>query len=608
MSAGSVLTKLFILYSIIPLNKWYMTTLWGVGQGLFQAAADTKRSTDAAAQKAKTTATNTALGGVMGAAAYKNAYQGAAMGDKVTAAPGAGGQAGAISKGVAGSAAGGDAVGGIEKYKGALEPSKRSVAAAGLAGAAMGALGVNPRMASGIIGNRGSDAYDRRVGSTAEQRAVAEREVAIDRHNEQNYVSKGYNPDPQDVWYKKNADGSIDRSSLTTENKSGAEGYKLGTYVPFDNNAAISSKENQDILKNRLDSGIETGNHYISDGEIKNGNGDIVNAGSNGILVEHGSRLADANRLVDSRLQDDFKQGLAPGTEEKGWVKTDKNGNPVADSFRTERPEDINGWMGATRTKVSEDLSTDANRIALTQGLDKQGNAFTTDGSSLVTLEGSDKASPAKALNNYQKVADSERESNYDPSATQRMYAKVSSNGRIDTETLRNDISGEADAGSYIPVNVRTVNESSGVQTADQIENAMSSVRSNNPNGSVTLRNNEYLELPASYTPSAKVMSNLDESSKQILYRGQKNGETIYSDKKGKGTGEAVVRYKIKEDSSFKKQSEGTIISTIKADPAKVVVGGKNLVVTPAGLPAANLTKLGNKRPNDNPRPGTEQK
>lgn len=604
MSASGFLTKVFILYSIIPLNKWYMNSLWGVGQGLFQAAADTKRSADAAAQKAKTTATNTALGGVMGASAYKNAYQSAALGDKVTAAPGMGGQAGAIN---ATGGAAGNGMSGIEKYKGALQADKKSVATAGIAGAAMGALGVNPRMAAGIIGGKGAAAYDRRVGSTKEERAIAERQMAIDRANEQNYGSKGYNADPQRVWFKKNADGTIDRSSLTNQDKSGVDGYSAGTYLPLDNNAAISSEENQDLLKNRLDSGIETGNHFIGAEEIKDADNKSVNL-SSGVLVEDGSRIADANRIVDSEKQQalrqeeyqtqenerqldyDRSQGLDSANAVNGYAKVDKKGKPIANTFTAQRPENIDGYMAVTKTPISQSLATESNRRALSS-VNMAGNS--SDGSAMYTVEGFNKASATKAIDNFKKTTDKETEYGYDSSSTKEMFAPVDSEtGKVDYSNLVDTIPEGANPNEYQRFTDYTV-DPNGSLTDKQIETAANRINKEDGHSNAS----SYYEPKFVYVPKNEQLTEesinkngLDWENRTDVYGGKQNGRFATSDTPGKGTGAQYWKIPVKEDSEYHRISLKKDFSKNFGD--RVHIEGSTHVVQRTGSKMNDMNKL----------------
>ena len=269
LSAGTqnrfsgVLLQIGMLYSFIPLNKWYMNTLWGVGEGSLRAMQTAGHSVELFNDKVAEGVRDTAIGAANGAIGYSTGYGNAMEADLRTQVHQGGtaklsGSSGSFENNSTSVSTLKDTKEGKENIAKGIKPDikrskdlgpghtgdkkadaryHRNRLGAAAIGAVTGAAGVPSWIVSSGVENWGENSYDGKGLYSRLQDQVDQ--VNSDKKTQlrQDFLNKGYDPESVEPVYKlkdgaSGAESIINQeqySKLSDESKSNYnQAWKIG--------------------------------------------------------------------------------------------------------------------------------------------------------------------------------------------------------------------------------------------------------------------------------------------------------------------------------------------------------------------------------------------
>lgn len=262
LSAGTqnrfsgVLLQIGMLYSFIPLNKWYMNTLWGVGEGSLRAMQTAGHSVELFNDKVADKIRDTAMGAAGGAIGYSTGY-GNAMEADLRAQVHQGGTAklsgssGSFENNSTSVSTLKDTKEGKENIAKGIKPEIQSseklrpghtgdkksdrkyrlgVAKSGFKGAAAGLVGIPSWATAPHFENQGENNYDGKGLYGRLQDQVNQTNSDKAAQIRQDFLNKGYDPESVEPVYKLKDGASGSEQMISQEQYSQLSDEKKGSY------------------------------------------------------------------------------------------------------------------------------------------------------------------------------------------------------------------------------------------------------------------------------------------------------------------------------------------------------------------------------------------
>lgn len=262
LSAGTqnrfsgVLLQIGMLYSFIPLNKWYMNTLWGVGEGSLRAMQTAGHSVELFNDKIADRVKDTALGAAGGSMSFTNGYGNAMEADLRTQAHQGGtaklsGSSGSFENNVTSVSALKDTKESKENIAKGMKPDikssenlrpghtgdkkadasyHRNKLAATVFGAAAGAAGVPSWLTASRFESMGENRYDGKGLYGRLQDQIDQANSDKEAQTRQDFLNKGYDPESVEPVYKLKDGASGSEQMINQEQYSQLSDEEKGNY------------------------------------------------------------------------------------------------------------------------------------------------------------------------------------------------------------------------------------------------------------------------------------------------------------------------------------------------------------------------------------------